>query len=96
MSTYELDDELVQAVIASDWTSAQMDRLIGAFTEQLPLPVPTKVGAVVRTAGAVFVRNDCGNEYVWCEVSNNVPARWFSDEDLPRITEILSEGVDLL
>lgn len=67
---------------------------------QIPIPVPTKIGAVVRTeSGRAYVRAD-GSTTPW--ISVRLPGvafietpDWLGDEVIGRITEVLSEGVDL-
>lgn len=67
------------------------------FKALIPIPVPTKIAAVVRTVGS-----EHGSS--WCLVYAN-PASWATPSDpsghlyrtdqIGRIAEVLSEGVDL-
>lgn len=96
MSTYELDDEMVRA-----WLQGHPDgNFSSALREQLPLPVPTKLGAVVRTVGSpegysAFIRwtHDVHSTSPWVPV-NDVDVTCRTDR-IGRITEVLSEGVDV-
>lgn len=96
MSTYELDDDLVRRLIENP---DQLPRSLAMMLEkQLPLPVPTKIGAVVRTDMGVFLRAD-GSDSGWIRARQNPPflevPDWHFSGDIGRITEVLSEGVDL-
>lgn len=92
MATYELDDEVVRA-----WLEGHPDgNLASSLREQLAVPAPSKVGAIVRAtyAGSVFVRwaveeltTSC-----WIDVQDG---EFVSTERLGRITEVLAPGVDL-
>lgn len=103
MSTYELDDGLVRAFVSTLESATDHDNLgvalahknLGeALQGQLPIPVPTKIGAVVRTeSGDVFTLTSAHRltDSVWIAPNgfHAVP------EAIGRITEVLSEGVDL-
>jgi hypothetical protein len=105
MSTYELDDELVAEFLRTlhkgeeEMPAGKMGKVLH---EQLPLPVPAKIGAVVRVGqpvygNVVWIRlSPAGSgrrEFQW--VGLNDPDTAVSSEKLGRITEVLSEGVDL-
>lgn len=68
---------------------------------QLPLPVPTKIGAVVRTERGTLIRvaPDGGLSEWWlmnqAQFSRDIDLHWIPTDDLGQITEVLSEGVDL-
>lgn len=101
MSTYELDDNLVRAIAGTVWSSnVQLDALAGQLREQLPLPTPVKIGAVVRTTGSnsgntTFVRwtYDVHSTSPWI-ATNDVDETYRTDL-IGRIVEVLAEGVDL-
>lgn len=96
MSTYELDDDLVRAMIEHDWTSAQMDVLTDALQKQLPVPVPTKLAAVVRTSsGAVWLHAHPGSTLPWAHSDGPTELVDWVGTDQLHITEVLFEGVDL-
>lgn len=100
MSTYELDDDLVRAWIhfTANEVAGEEVKLREAFEKQLPLPVPTKIGAVVRTAEGVAVLVDVHMDPVEASTWVMTGADGYSDLagcDLGRITEVLFEGVDL-
>lgn len=103
MGTYELDDDLVRRFaklperIISNETVANLQ---ARLSEQLPIPVPTKIGAVVRTemeirGPLVFVRwaLDSRTHSPWIEAGNHEQP--YRTDEIGRITEVLSEGVDL-
>lgn len=92
MSTYELDDEMVRA-----WLQGHPDgNFSSALREQLPLPVPIKVGAIVKATytNGVYVRwtSDNLNGAPWIDTTDG---EHLTSERLGRITEILSEGKEL-
>jgi hypothetical protein len=110
MTAYDLDENLVRAVIAKwhqntpDW--GQVDALIRRLADQTPIPVPTKIGAVVRTTfrdapGAynptdgVFIRwaRDSRTLSPWIAASEHEQP--YRTDEIGRIVEVLSEGVDL-
>lgn len=104
MSTYELDDDLVReyckSAVHGPNNPASWARVRVALEKQLPIPVPTKIGAVVRVSNAVsghlvFVRTayDGHTAYPW--IALNEPDYAASTVGIGRITEVLSEGVDL-
>ena len=73
--------------------------LIKELTEQIPIPTPVKIGAVVRTveAGATrtFVRwtYDAHSVSPWFEANDHEEP--YRTDQIGRITEVLSPGVDL-
>lgn len=106
MGTYELDDDFVRKFIEhqgqAGWGSVIADKMALVLQEQLPIPVPTKIGAVVRTVptedhmdGTVFVRwsRDSYTHSPWIEAGNH-EAPYRTDE-IGRIVEVLAPGVDL-
>ena len=100
MSAYELSDELVQRVISGHTSAANQDLLFEELERQLPKPVPIRLAAVIRTSDGDYIAvaptptDDGENSYRWTEVGVPEP-RWFEDANLPKITAVLSEGVDL-
>jgi hypothetical protein len=101
VSTYQLDDADVEA-----WRAGSADaagRVLIELKKQLPIPVPTKIGAVVETTNhtaqisiGTFLRwaMDTQNAEPWVCVGDQSLGTYRSD-DIGRITEVLSEGVDL-
>jgi hypothetical protein len=101
MSTYELDDELVrEALTQSSKSHAARDLVLSALERQLPIPAPTQIGAIVRTDHPnpdhpVFVRwaFDSRTHSPWILLGNHEQP--YRTDEIGRITEVLSEGVDL-
>lgn len=103
MSAYELDDDLVRQCLHNGGSSLPQ-YLANALTLQLPLPTPMKIGAVVQTGGfpsaqtpepTVFIRwaTDGHTVSPWIEASDH--ERPYRTDEIGRIVEVLSEGVDL-
>lgn len=97
--TYTLDRELVKAVLRETDgkfpAQSNMDVLLNALTEQLPVQLPTGLGAVMRLEdGRVAVRAD-QSVNCWCVHSGDTYNTWHSDSDLPRVAEVLSAGVEV-
>lgn len=99
MSEYKLDDDLVAQLLNNP------DRLpralFAALSAQLPIPVPVKVGAVVKTEMPVrgprfFIRWawDVSTTEPWIEHGDHDLSTYRTDQ-IGRITEVLSPGVDL-
>jgi hypothetical protein len=96
MSTYELDDAQVREALSKGPDSHYAkDLVMEALSEQLPLPVPTKIGAVVRAGISTYQRwaHDNATHSPWIEVGNHEEP--YRTDQIGRITEVLSEGVDL-
>lgn len=102
VSTYEIDDEVVRGLVDNrDLLPPRLLSAVAALEEQIPLPTPTKIGAVVRTSmkvrgPRVFIRTavDGHTGSPWQEMNaSDEPA--LPSEQIGRITEVLSEGVDL-
>lgn len=98
MSTYELDDHDVDLILTdlrgrNSATSEIADRI----EAQIPLPVPTKPHAVVRTASGVYTLGHKGNHLAWLGTAPDPhePGDWYEADAIGRITEVLFEGVDL-
>ncbi|MEV6413865.1 hypothetical protein [Kribbella sp. NPDC051718] len=100
MTAYELSDRLVDHVIHrfdNRNSTDQEKELVRALKSQRPIPVPNKVGAVVRTDGGV----QGFTLWVLCQL----PSAWTSPEDptngvyvtpqIGGITEVLAIGVTL-
>lgn len=101
MATYELDDELVRKFISKQdsagWRDEVADEVAATLEKQLPLPVPAKIGAVVRTDhNTCYIRwaYDAHTHEPWIEHSSDAFETYRTDA-IGRITEVLSEGVDL-
>lgn len=98
MSTYELDDELVREFLSTLHESEDempSGKIGSTLKAQIPQPTPKKVGAVVRTTepNYVYVRwsmDDSGKPWVDAQDDEHR-----STDDIGRIVEVLSEGVDL-
>jgi hypothetical protein len=95
VTTYELDDADVRAYLESD-VSTRFPGLYGALKSQLPIPVPTKVGAVVRTEEHGLLTRICEDNHHTAEW-RQPSGREVSAEQIQRtkVEEVLSEGVDL-
>lgn len=99
MSAYELDDELVRRVASGRTTADDQDDLFRMLAEQIPIPLPAKIGAIVRTESEAFLRAD-GSTTPWICIRMPGVAfverpDWLADAQLGRVIEVLSEGVDL-
>lgn len=107
MSSYELDDEVVAMFVANyrvrfmpgaaNATEPMLAELLG---KQIPIPVPTKIGAVVRTDHPnfdvpVFIRwaYDSRTHSPW--VSANDHETPYRTNEIGRILDVPFEGVDL-
>ena len=112
MSTYELDDDLVRIMVNNgDLFPPGLQPLLRTMAAQIPRPVPTKLGAVVRcdvqlTAEetTLFVRWSAvaDHPFPWIQAGTNyrrMPLDYNqetkSNYQIGRITEVLFEGVDL-
>lgn len=103
MSKYELSDALVANVVGAAGAGQVESHLIAALISdlkpQIPLPVPTKIGAVVKTdhtyLGGHYLRwaHDNATHSPWIQVGNHEQP--YRTDEIGRITEVLSEGVDL-
>lgn len=103
MGTYELDDVLVQRFL-DEWSECtsgpEIVDLIDAIKPQVPIPVPSAVGAVVLTdAPAVgqvaYIRwaHDNRTHSPWIAAGDHEQP--FRTEDIGRIVRVLSSGVEL-
>jgi hypothetical protein len=102
MSAYELDDALVRELIETTYAPDKMDAAIKVATilaEQLPIAPPPRLAAVVQTVNGSFIAVAPADEsqeyYRWFEFGRSEEGRWFCDATLPKVTKVLSEGVDL-
>lgn len=110
MAKYELElEEAAARQLIHDLREGLGDKaaraLADALEEQIPIPVPVKIGAVVRTNGATDNRLTSGNNYFirwaydnattspWIEAGNHEEP--YRTDAIGRITEVLSPGVDL-
>lgn len=99
MGTYELDDDAVKRL--SEWrteTTAVMPlrirETLNALCDQIPIPLPTGLGAVVRATEGLAIRADL-DQAPWCLHRPDVPYVWADDGDLGRVLEVLSNGIDI-
>jgi hypothetical protein len=95
MSTYELDDALVQRALNQSRVTGE---LADVLQGQLPIPVPTKPGAVIQLEDgsvAVLATADETDPSRWLMSDKESSKGWYSGRELPRIIRVLSEGVDL-
>lgn len=99
MSTYELDDELVRQWLESDAGVVDLAMAM-ALKDQVPIEVPQHIGAVVATdapvAGRiVYIRwaQDSRTHSPW--IAANDHEQPYRTDEIGRITEVLSLGVDL-
>ena len=97
MSTYELDDDMVRA-----WLTGHPEEgnFSDALLQQLPLPTPLKVGAIVMTrtpvrGRATYIRwaHENATHSPWIEVGDHEEP--YRTDQIGRIIEVLSEGIDL-
>lgn len=97
MSTYELDDHDISVILndLSGHDSAMANEIADRIRAQIPIPAPVKVGAVVRTDSSNYLRwtYDMHSNEPWV-LCNSVDETFRTDE-IGRITEVLSPGVDL-
>lgn len=107
MATYELDDELVRKFISQQdsagWGNEIADEVAATLERQLPIPVPVKVGAVVRAVGAFTPLNEAETFVRWA-LDSRTHSPWivagnheqpYRTDEIGRITAVLSPGVDL-
>jgi hypothetical protein len=99
MGTYELDDVLVREWLESDAGVADLAMAM-ALKDQVPIPVPQHIGAVVATDApavgrVVYIRwaKDSRTHSPW--IAANDHEQPYRTEDIGRITEVLSLGVEL-
>lgn len=94
MSKFELDEHDVQVILQllRERGSGMAREIADRLDAQVPLDVPTKIGAVVRTSEGVFVLADGVDARHWY-LSGGVED-WRTPGDLGHILAVLSEGVD--
>lgn len=97
MSLYEIDDEIMRDLVGNlDLLPPRLLSAVAALEKQIPIPVPTKLGAVVRTEEGVFVLADPESEVRWARPAGpHYSPDWMACGQIGRIIEVLSEGVDL-
>lgn len=100
MSTYEveLEDKEVREFISdlrNGLGGEVAERIADEIEGQIKIPIPTKLGAVVRTAEGLFVLADMIDAQGWFLSGSPGTGDWRSPGKLGQITHILSEGVDL-
>ena len=102
MNAYEMDDGDLSYLLSllAERDTPQARELKQRLGDQQPIPVPVKIGAiVVADAGVignrVFLRwaYDNATHEPWIEVGNNEYTH--RTEDIGRITEVLSSGLDV-
>lgn len=101
MSKYELDDHDVNVILQQlrDRGSGMAREIADRLEAQIQLAIPTKVGAVVKTEhptlGGYYLRwaHDNATHSPWVQVGNHEEP--YRTDEIGRITEVLSEGVDL-
>lgn len=100
MSKYELDDHDISVILndLSGHDSAMANEIADRIRAQIPIPVPVKIGAVVRAMEGGIPRTylrwayDSHTHEPWQLVNTD---ETFRTEDVGRITEVLSPGVDV-
>lgn len=102
MSTYELDDEVVRAYLRDTEYAKSITpedqpwvKILTALQAQVPIPTPTKPGAIVETErGGLWMLALCGNHWI---SQHDVGGEHTTAEPdrLSRIIKVLSEGLDL-
>jgi len=72
-----------------------LENLRDSILVQIPVPVPTKIGAIVRTDAGFYLRWAWSPHTTqpWIE-TNNVDST-VRTEDIGRVLEVLAPGVDL-
>jgi hypothetical protein len=102
MSAYEIDDEDLSYLLTllEERATAQALDLRQRLAVQRPIPVPVKIGAMVKThtemvGDRVFLRWawDSVTHEPWIEPQNQ--EQTYRTEDIGRITEVLSSGHDM-
>lgn len=96
MSKYELDDHDVEVILQQlrDRGSGMAREIADRLEAQVPKPIPTKIGAVVRTSEGVFVLADPVDARGWFPPGGTSDA-WRTPGAIGKVIEVLSEGVDL-
>jgi hypothetical protein len=75
-----------------NWHASLLD-VAKNIEKQKPVPLPSKLAAVVQTLMGVWLRTEPTGKRPWRLVDHNI---WYSDDELRQQKfEILSEGVDL-
>lgn len=100
VSTYELDDDLVQEFLGTLHESEDempSGKIGSELRKQPPIPVPTKIGAVVKTGnlGDVWIRWGYDSHTTSPWIAENNHEKPYRTDQIGRITEVLSEGVGL-
>lgn len=100
MSKYEIDlsDDEVRPFIndlVNGLDGKRARRIAAEIEGQIKFPIPTGLGALVRTAEGVFVLADGVDARCWFLSGSGGSGDWRTPGDVGRITEVLSEGVDL-
>lgn len=92
MSKYELDDDEVRAWLTSPDHNATT-ALAAALKEQVGLPIPGDIGAIVQTDNGRYFRwtYDAHSHNPWAEL--NAVDNLSSSETLGRITKVLFPGL---
>jgi hypothetical protein len=101
MSAYEIDGEDLSYLLTllEERGTAQALDLRQRLAVQRPIPVPVKIGAMVKTHAEVVGERvflkwafDSVTHEPWIEAQNN--EHTYRTEDIGRITEVLSPGCD--
>jgi hypothetical protein len=95
VTAYELDDALVRRALNLEGGRIEAtELLLMEIGRQMPIPVPTKIGAVVRTAeyGTLTLTSSVRLEEATWVAPNG---QRFHAAEIGRITEVLAPGVDL-
>lgn len=103
---FEWDDKQAQAV--QDLILAAIDtgiptqgrlsfnNLVQQIEAQKPVPLPTKLGAVIEAGGYHYVRAGSADKALWSRIRPNGEYDGVRDEDqMPDRFNIVAEGVDL-
>jgi hypothetical protein len=101
MSAYEIPDESLDFIIQllHDRASGHSAEVAALLESQRPIPVPVKIGAVVRaempTRGLMTLIRcdfDSENPTPWI---GRLGQSWHRTDKIGRIVEVLSPGVDI-
>lgn len=97
MSKYEVeleDSEVAEFVsdLRNGLGGKCAERVAEEIEQQIRIPIPTKLGAVVRTAEGLFVLADAIDARSWFLSGSIGNGDWRTPGELGKITSVLSEG----
>jgi hypothetical protein len=103
MGTYELGDGDISFLVdrLEQWPHDEgCKAMIKILEEQRPIPVPTKIGAVVATDApavgrVVYIRWAHDNQTTSPWIAANDHEQPYRTMDIGKIVQVMSEGVDI-